>query len=63
MNLLIKQKETHRLRNKTYGCWREGIVWDLAEFGKKDFIYEPHSAPGFVFTDCIQLLHLWMQKI
>ena len=29
MNLLTKQKETNRLRNQTYGCWREGIVWDL----------------------------------
>ena len=21
--------EAHRLRKQTYGCWREGIVWDL----------------------------------
>jgi len=21
MNVLTKQKETHRLRNRTYGCW------------------------------------------
>ena len=31
MNLLTKQKETHRLRKHTYGCQREGIVRD---FGK-----------------------------
>ena len=24
---------------------------------------EPQSAPGFVFADCIQLLHLWLQRI
>ena len=31
MNLLTKQKETHRLRKQTYSCWGEGIVRD---FGK-----------------------------
>ena len=31
MKLLTKQKETHRLRKWTYGCWGEGIVRD---FGK-----------------------------
>ena len=31
MNLLTRQKETHRLRKQTYGCWGEGIVRD---FGK-----------------------------
>ena len=25
-NELMKQKETHRLRKRTYGCWGEGIV-------------------------------------
>ena len=33
MNLLTKQKETHRLRKLTYGCWGwgwgEGIVRDF----------------------------------
>ena len=24
---------------------------------------EPQSAPGLVFVDCIELLHLWLQKI
>ena len=35
MNLLNKQEQTHRLREKTYGCWGEGWgegivkrVWD-----------------------------------
>ena len=23
---------------------------------------EPQSAPGLVFADCIELLHLWLQK-
>ena len=31
MNLLTKQKETHRLRKRTHGCQGEGIVKD---FGK-----------------------------
>ena len=31
MNLLIKQKETHRLRKPCCGCLGEGIV---SEFGK-----------------------------
>ena len=26
MNFLTKQKETHRLRKQTHGCWGEGIV-------------------------------------
>ena len=30
-NELTKQKETHRLKAWTYGCWGEGIV---REFGK-----------------------------
>ena len=25
-NELTKQKETHRFREKKYGCWREGTV-------------------------------------
>ena len=33
MNLLTKQKETHRLRKLTYGCWGwgwgEGVVRDF----------------------------------
>ena len=29
-NLLRKQRETHRLRKQTYGCWGEGIVRELA---------------------------------
>ena len=30
MNLLTKQKETHRLRQQTYGCQGEGTVRDFA---------------------------------
>ena len=26
MKLLTKQKEAHRLKKRTYGCWGEGIV-------------------------------------
>ena len=36
MNLLTKQKETHRLREKTYGClgegWGEGLFNLYAEY-------------------------------
>ena len=31
MNLLTKQKETHRLRKQTHGCQGEGIVKDLGK--------------------------------
>ena len=31
MSLLAKQKETHRLRTWTHGCWGDGVVGD---FGK-----------------------------
>ena len=31
MNLLKKQKETHRLRKQTHGCQGEGIVKDLGK--------------------------------
>ena len=31
MNLLINQKETHRLRKRTHGCRRRGIVRDLGK--------------------------------
>ena len=29
--ILRKQKETHRLRKQTYGCWWGGIVRDLGK--------------------------------
>ena len=33
MNFFIKQKQIHRLRERTYGCWGEGwrerIVWEF----------------------------------
>ena len=29
MNLLTKQKETHRLRKQTHGCHGEGIVKNI----------------------------------
>ena len=31
MNLFTKQKENHRLRKQTYGCWGKRDSWD---FGK-----------------------------
>ena len=26
-------------------------------------LFEPQSTPGLVFADCIELLHLWLQRI
>ena len=34
-----------------------------SEFGNKEFMSEPQSAPDLVFADCIELLHLWLQRI
>ena len=34
-----------------------------SEFGNKEFMIWPESAPGLVFADCIELLHLWLQII
>ena len=37
MNLLTKQKQTQRLRELTYGCWRGSEEWEgigiVREFG------------------------------
>ena len=33
MNLLTKQKETHRLRERTYGCWGVGVGGRDREIG------------------------------
>ena len=35
-----------------------------SEFGNKEFmIWATVRAPGLVFVDCIELLHLWLQRI
>ena len=35
-----------------------------SEFGNKEFmIWAMVWAPGLVFADCIELLHLWQQRI
>ena len=34
MNLLTKQKQTHRLREQAYGCWGKGRIEGIVrEFG------------------------------
>ena len=46
--------------------WSSGFPYFLqfkSEFGNKGSWSEPQSAPCFVFVDCIQLLHLWLQRI
>ena len=59
MNLLINQKETHRLRKRTHGCRRRGIVRDLGKamhpllylkwITNKDLLYSTwNSAQGYV---------------
>ena len=32
-------------------------------FAMRSSWYEPQSSPCFVFADCIELLHLWLQRI
>ena len=36
--------------------------WDLIKI-KSFYTTKPQSAPGLVFADCIELLHLWLQRI
>ena len=46
--------------------WSSGFLHFLqfqSEFGNKEFMIEPKSAPGLVFADCIELLHLRLQRI
>ena len=64
MNLLTKQKETHRLIKRTYGRWGEGIV---REFGKdrytllylkwvtnKDLLYRTRNSAQCYVAACIR---------
>ena len=57
--LIIKQKETHRLRKRTYGCQAEGIIGDFGKvmytllylkwITKKDLLYSTwNSAQCYV---------------
>ena len=51
-NLFTRQKETHKLREGTYGCQGKGQVWDLvhtAEF-KMDNQGFPGAPPAFQET-------------
>ena len=59
MNLLTKQKETQRLRERTYGCQAEGIVREsgmdmytllyLRWMTNKDLLYSTgNSAQGYM---------------
>ena len=34
-----------------------------SEFGNRSSWSEPQSVSGLVFADCIELLHLWLQRI
>ena len=48
--------------------WPSGFPYFLqfkSEFGNGSWSSwsEPQSAPGLVFADCIELLHLWLQRI
>ena len=41
--------------------WSSGFPYFLqfkSEFGNKEFMTAPQSAPSLVFADCIELLHL-----
>jgi len=33
------------------------------DFAMRSWGSEPQSAPGLVFADCVQLLHLWLQRM
>ena len=48
MNLLEKQKETHRLRERTYGCWREG--WGVGERDSQG-VWDGHVHTGIFKMD------------
>ena len=60
MNLLTKQKETHRLRKRTHGCRREGIVEDFEKLmytllylkwiTKKDLSYSTGNSAQYYVT-------------
>jgi len=52
--------------------WSRGFPYFFqikSEFGNKEIMLlnfcfaEPQSSPGLVFADCIELLHLWLQRI
>ena len=46
--------------------WSNGFPYFLqfkSEFGIRSSWYEPQSAPSLVFAECIELLHLWLQRI
>jgi len=51
------------------GAWRaivHGVAksWSrLSNWAIRSSWSEPLSAPGLVFADCIELLHLWLQRI
>ena len=49
--------------------WLTGLVVSCSffylslSFSTRGPWYGPQSAPGLVFADCIELLHLWLQRI
>ena len=64
-------KSQTRLSDWTEPNWTElnGLVvfptffnWSL-NLAVRSSWSEPQSAPGLVFADCIELLHLWLQRI
>ena len=40
-----------------------GQLWPGLNLAIRSLWSEPQSPPGLVFTDCIELLHLWLQRI
>ena len=59
-------KESDMTERLNWTEWSRGFPYFLqfkSEFGNKEFMIEPQSAPGFVFADCIELLHHLLQRI
>ena len=56
-----------------YGIWFKSYLTDLVfflvffslslNFAMRSWWSEPQSTPGHVFADCIQFLHLWLQRM
>ena len=45
-NELTKQKETHRLRKQTYGCWGKRNSWELWEGHVHTAVFKMDNQPG-----------------
>ena len=59
-------KESDMTERLNWTEWPSGFLHFLqflSEFGNKEFVIWSQSTPGVVFAHCIELLHLWLQRI